>query len=355
MGKRPIKKWQLQEMACELQTRGTDATGFALMDEDGTVYVWKTAKPAWVATAEQEFHDWCDKSLSDRTRIMLCHTRAYTKGTPFTNANNHPLFAQPIAGLVVHNGMIRNDDGLFDSNKKRPAFQRSCATDSDALRALLDNYGRIDKGLIKEMQLADGTAAVAAIHRASPGKLLLLRDSNPLVIGATRDTLAFASNKEALHKALKPWIKLHNISMQVHAPDLSFVAMPNETGWIVGPKGVEDHDVFKCNGKGFGGYTQYRKTTTYFDRQAKAQLALKTDKSFNGLVSKIESTPANPAGSTETQDLQLFEFTICPNEKCNKHVELTTEDRQLASLAQLACLACNTNLAGAPDASIHLN
>jgi hypothetical protein len=353
LGKRPIKKWQLQEMACELQMRGKDATGFALMDEDGKVYAWKTAKPAWVATADQEFHDWCDKSLSDHTRIMLCHTRAYTKGTPFTNANNHPLYAQPtIAGLVVHNGMIRNDDGLFDANKSRAAFRRSCQTDSDALRALLDHYGRIDKGLIKEMQLAEGTAAVAAIHRASPGKLLLLRDSNPLVIGATRDTIAGASNKETLHKVLKPWIKLHNISMQVHAPDLSFIAMPNETGWIIGPQGLEDHDVFKCNGKGFGGYNKYSKDTNYHDRQLKAQLALRSEKSFSGVESIV---PAKASTDTSDTTQLLYEFTICPNQKCNKHVELEKQDRELNSLAQLACAACGTGLEGAPDASIHLN
>jgi hypothetical protein len=355
LGKRPIRKWQLQEMACELQTRGTDATGFALMNADGKVFAWKSASPAWVATASEDFHKWADKNLSEHTRIMLCHTRAYTKGSPLVIANNHPLFAQPtIASLVVHNGMIRNDDGLFESNKKLPAFQRSCATDSDALRALIDNYGCIDKGLIREMQLAEGTAAVAAIHRNSPGKLLLLRDSNPLVIGATRDTIAFASNKEALHKALKPWIKLHNISMQVHAPDLSFVAMPNETGWIIGPQGLEEHDVFKCNGKGHGGYTKYSKNTSFHDRKERALMAARTEKTFTG-VNSLVPIQAAAAATGDESDPQLFEFVICPNVKCNKHVELSAQDRQLASIAQLACESCNTNLAGAPDASMSIN
>jgi predicted glutamine amidotransferase len=364
LGKRPIKKWQLQEMACELQTRGHDATGFALMDEDGKVYAWKTPKPAWVAVAEKAFDEWADTSLSDRTRIMLCHTRAFTKGSPFVHANNHPLFAQPtIQGLVVHNGMIRNDDGLFEVNKKSPAFQRSCATDSDALRALLDAHGGIDKDVFAEMSLAEGTAAVAAIHRSSPGKLLLLRDSNPLVIGCTRDTIGFASTKEALHKALKPWIKMHNIPMQVHAPDLSFVPFPNETGWIIGPKGLEVHGQFKCNGKGYGGYTKYVKNTNYHDRQERARSAAKTDKTFTGVQSLAASDPVvksayPPSWSVDNKretDPELFEFVICPNLKCNKHVELSPEDRQLASIAQLACQSCNTNLAGALDASLSVN
>lgn len=356
LGTRPIRKWQLQEMALELQTRGTDATGFALMDEDGKVYAWKIGKPAWVATAEQEFHDWADRSLSNKTQIMLVHTRAYTKGSPSVKANNHPLFAAPVEGLLVHNGMIRNDDGLFEVNKHKQAFTRSCATDSDALRAILDNWGCIDKGLIKEMQLAEGTAAVAAIHRASPGKLLLLRDSNPLVIGATRDTIAGASNKEALHKALKPWIKLHNIEMQVHAPDLSFVAMPPETGWIIGPNGLEAHDVFKCNGKGFGGYKKYTRDTSYHDRQLKASLAAKSEKTFSGLATKMPALPASTAAraSDAAEDL-LFEYVICPNLKCNKHVELNDEDRRLVSLTQLACKACGCNLGGGLDAALSVN
>lgn len=352
MGKRPIRKWQLQEMACELQTRGTDATGFALMDEDGRVHAWKKALPAWTATAAEDFHTWCNKALTDKTRIMLVHTRAYTKGSPQIIANNHPLFATPIEGLVVHNGMIRNDDGLFEANKKLPAFERSCATDSDALRALLDNHGGIDKALIREMALAQGTAAVAAIHKNSPGKLLLLRDSNPLVLGATQDTLAFASNKEALHKALKPWIKLHNLSMQVHAPDLSFVAMPNETGYIFGPNGLEEHDVFKCNGKGHGGYTKYTKNTSYHDRQIRATVAARTET----LAAQAKTQAfVNASSKNDVNNPELFEFVVCPNTACNKHVELSAEDRQLASIAMLACRSCGSNLAGAPDASLTIN
>src|SRR5580658_10384242 len=189
MGKRPIKKWQLQELAIELQHRGTDATGWCLMDDNGDIHIWKVANPAWRAAASADFHAWADKALSDKTRILLVHTRAYTKGSPGIIENNHPLYAEPIEGVVVHNGMVRNDDSLFETNKKLHGFKRSCATDSDVFRALLDSHRAINKDVIKVMGLAEGTAAVAAIHKNSPGKLLLLRDSNPLVLGGTEDTL----------------------------------------------------------------------------------------------------------------------------------------------------------------------
>jgi hypothetical protein len=365
LGKRAIRKWQLQIMATELQHRGTDATGFALMEEDGSIHIWKVAYPAWKACALPEFHTWADSVLTDRIRIALVHTRAYTKGSPHINENNHPLY-QPdkaghaLEGVIVHNGMVRNDDGLFTVNKNLHGFQRSCATDSDVFRAILDNHGAINKALIKEMQLVEGTAAVAAIHHNSPGKLLLLRDSNPLVLGATADTLAFASTKEALHKVLKPWIKLHNLPMQVHAPDLSFIAMPNETGYIFGPQGLEEHDVFKCNGRGVGGYVKYQKNTNYHSKQETARLAAITEKRYNGADSKGSKTlfsehPSKGVKDAGTLDPGLFEFVVCPNEQCSKHVELSASDRQLSTIALLACRSCGSNLAGAPDASMQVN
>lgn len=381
IGNRKIRKWQLQHMALELQHRGTDATGFALMDADGTIHIWKVADPAWKAVASKAFNEWCEKALSDNTRILLVHTRAYTKGSPHNNENNHPLYTTPekgraVEGVVVHNGMVRNDDSLFEVNKKLKGFVRSCATDSDVFRALLDNHGCIDKALIKQMGLVEGTAAVAAIHRNSPGKLLLLRDSNPLVLGATQDTLGFASTKEALHKTLKPWIEVHNIPMQVHAPDLSFVAMPNETGYIIDiyadTPGLVAHDVFKCNGRGTGGYVRYGKSTSYWDKQKRAQVEAQAENArkatANGsriLVSEEKAKVAASASaasvnptqhhSTAINDPRLFEYTICPNEKCNKHVKLSDDDRRLVSIAMLACKSCGTNLTGGQDASLQVN
>ena len=138
LGNRPIRPWQLKHMATELQHRGHDATGFAIMDVDGRIQVWKDASPAWKAVALQSFEKWLAMALTDRARIALVHTRQYTKGSPNNNENNHPLFADTKQGVVIHNGMVRNDDALFAANKEHPAFKRSCVTDSDIFRAVLD-------------------------------------------------------------------------------------------------------------------------------------------------------------------------------------------------------------------------
>jgi Glutamine amidotransferase domain len=329
-------------LANQLEYRGNDATGIALMDTDGEISLYKHHEPAWRFTASQEFRDFIRKALTPKVHIALVHTRKYTKGSPFDNKNNHPIFAGK--GCIIHNGMVMNDDALFTANEDKEGFKRCCETDSDIFRAILDNHGGIDKDLIADMGLVTGVAAVAAIHPNTPDKLLLLRDSNPLVLGATSDMLMFASDKTAIHKALKPWVRVHNIPMQVHAPDLAFVPMPNETGWIIGPKGYEDHDVFKCNGMRKTGNTKYLTSTDYYDRQKR----LKDEAERSKAKPVVRTTTAgNPTSRTNMPD-----WVICPNPACSKHLQLGEDYKRLTGLAYLACGKCGTNLGGAIPADM---
>ena len=49
----------------------------------------------------------------------LVHVRDYTKGHPSIAANNHPVRHGPVVG--IHNGIIANDDELFDATGHRRA------------------------------------------------------------------------------------------------------------------------------------------------------------------------------------------------------------------------------------------
>jgi asparagine synthetase B (glutamine-hydrolysing) len=355
IGKRPIRSWQLQMLATKLQNRGEDATGFALMDPSGHIKVFKNNDPAWRLCASKDFEDFCRKNLNAETQIALIHTRKWTVGSPVHNENNHPIVDG--AGCIIHNGMVGNDDVLFNANKDK--LKRSCQTDSDIFRAILDHHGCIDKELIEDMGAVNGTAAVAAIHPNSPGKLLLLRDSNPLVIGATPDTIMFASTKEAIHAALKPWVKMHNIDMQVHAPNLSFVPMPNEAGWIIGPKGLEDFGEFRCNGSRRQGNLKYSTSTNYFERKNRAEIeaALETSKKKTGTaLTPTSSVPTKVSTTSEASSrlltskadpTEMPDWVICPNAECGFHVQLAEDQKGLDSLSLLLCGNCNANLHGA--------
>jgi asparagine synthetase B (glutamine-hydrolysing) len=357
----PIRDWQITYAANMLEYRGNDATGIALMDTKGKIRVLKNNDPAWKFTAGKEYKRFLAEYLTPDTRIVLVHTRKYTKGSPAKNENNHPMFAG--ASAIVHNGMIYNDDGLFTVNKGKSGWKRSGETDSDAIRAILDCRGGISKDTIKDMNLLEGVAAVGAIHPATPDKLLLLRDNNPIVIGATRDILMFASDKTTIHKCLKPWVKLHNIWMQVHAPDLSFVPMHNQSGWIIGPNGFEEHEKFEANGSRRGGNTKYTTLYNYHDRREKSLREAEKKPSENTSAAKPLShshssqavhIPISELGKPSTvyppQSL-LPMFVVCPSNDCNKGLELTDEERSVASIAELACGECGANLSGAIHAS----
>lgn len=326
MADTPIREWQLRMLANSLEYRGNDATGFALQDKSGKIVYIKAHEPAWKFTSGEEYRNWMEEHLTEDTVIALVHTRKATKGSPYQNKNNHPICNG--AGAVVHNGFITNDDQIFAD---KAVGERGCETDSDAIRAILDTHGRIDKQLVDEMCLLEGVAAVAAIHPASPGKLLLLRDSNPLIVGATREMLMFASDKRAIHRAMKPWVRLHKIIMQVHAPDLAFVPMANQTGWIIGDEGLEWHGEFKCNTYGRAGNTKYQPATDYKQRQ----------KRFRAEAIVTIEKPVLPR------------YVICPNTNCARHVEIGDEFRKAnMTLGEIMCRVCKTNLAGALTAEV---
>lgn len=369
---RPIEAWQIITMANNLEYRGNDATGVALQDDEGNIEVIKQPEPAWKFTATKGFRAWLADNLSESTRIAIIHTRKATKGNPHKNENNHPMFGGK--GAVVHNGMIFNDDGLFERNKELPCFKRSAETDSDAIRAVLDNWmssdeRSFDPGLIREMGILEGVAAIAAIHPKAPGKLLLLRDSNPLMIGATADMIAFASDKHSIHTALKPWVIRHGMPMQVHAPDISFLPVHNETGWIIGPGGYECHAEFKCNGRRRGGNLKYGTNVDYLERHKRfvEDAKKQTNPSKDDSSSKEDlrggdgdepakaipvGTRVNPTTKGVIRISAIPEWVVCPNSQCNTHLEVASELRKLSSLSYLKCGTCGRNLTGACDGTM---
>src|SRR5690349_1832214 len=86
--------------------RGADAVGYAFRRPSAEVTVHKQRSGA--------------TALLERIRVpeeatqLLVHVRDYTKGHPSLTANNHPIRHGAVVG--VHNGIIANDDQLFDEH-----------------------------------------------------------------------------------------------------------------------------------------------------------------------------------------------------------------------------------------------
>lgn len=209
------------------ERRGNQATGLALQDADGEIHVFKQDEPAWKVTSSDAYQEFLKAHLHEDTKIFLGHTRLATQGDPKNANNNHPLYHGGVA--VVHNGHISNDDWMFKDMK----LDRKGEVDSDIIRAILDENGFTEKG-INQLSRLCGSAAIAAMSAKEPGRLLLGRSGNPLVLAATDSLLAFSSEKQAIHSALRPFVWRFGFTFQANKVDFGFLTMPNDQAYILG-------------------------------------------------------------------------------------------------------------------------
>jgi asparagine synthetase B (glutamine-hydrolysing) len=240
--------------------RGNDASGIMLQQEDGSIQLYKKDVPGWTLVQDKDYEKWLKENLKPSTHGAFVHVRGASKGNPRDNNNNHPMFAGQ--GAIIHNGVIRNDDLLFNSMK----LERKAATDSDLIRAIIDKHGITEKAS-QALAECSGSGAICAIHPKFPGKVLLVRSGNPLVLASNNDFFYFSSEKDTLHKACRPWIQRFGIWFQENKPDVAFSNMADDSAWIIGPKGFEQHTQCKIN---VGGYKEpWRKTFEEYEARSK--------------------------------------------------------------------------------------
>lgn len=232
-GDTPITREEIQILICSLERRGNHASGMAIVNDEGTsIAVHKMPEPAWSFIKSNATDGFLNEHLREDTNIVLLHTRFATCGTPEDNANNHPIWNGTTA--VVHNGGIRNYDSLFKSEHLTP----SCATDSDYIRAVFDKEGFEPKA-IRLLNKAWGSGAIAAVSTDYPGVLALGRSGNPLIFADFQDKFYFASEMQAIHKAVRPWVKRRGLWMRSRISGMAYNNMPDNTMYFLGPDGEE--------------------------------------------------------------------------------------------------------------------
>lgn len=308
-GPEPIRTEQIKFLLCSLEHRGADATGIALVNPgDKDVQVCKSDLPASQFVSTKLVEKFLRDNLREDTETVLLHTRFATQGAPRINNNNHPLYAGLSA--VTHNGCIFNDDWLFDQMK----LKRQAETDSDIIRAIVDKHG-MNKDGMKELNRMSGSCAAAIVSQEEPGKLMLLRSGSPLVLAATQHQLLWASRKESLHMAVRPWIQRFGVDMQANRTDVVFTPVRDHTGYIFGPEGLEWHDMFK---------TCYNYTTPDYSRTY-TEFETRQNRWKEGQGDKVQ----------------------CPSKKCGKWQDVPAKLKK-TPLWDLICGTCKEPLAETP-------
>ncbi|CAD7289088.1 glutamine--fructose-6-phosphate transaminase (isomerizing) [Campylobacter suis] len=176
----------------ELEYRGYDSAGIAVMSDDKLEYFKAVGKLENLAQKTKEFS-------SDGFGVAIGHTRWATHGKP-TEINAHPHLGEH--SFVVHNGIIENYAELkAELEAKGVKFLSQTDTEvivhlfEENLKELKDAFNAYE-ATIKRLH---GAYATLLITKTEPGKIFFAKDAAPMAIAKANDGgLMFASSDAAL-------------------------------------------------------------------------------------------------------------------------------------------------------------
>lgn len=174
-----------------LEYRGYDSSGIAAVTRRG---IFSRKKSGRISELEKII----DREVESNTAIG--HTRWATHGAP-TDRNSHPHFSCDRKIYLVHNGIIENFKELKDRLIKNGHKFRS-DTDTEAVAHLIEDFYRDTNSFEESVRLAlksiIGTYAFTIIHADHPGKMIVARNSSPLLVGFSDDAKYVASDASAV-------------------------------------------------------------------------------------------------------------------------------------------------------------
>jgi len=194
-----------------LEYRGYDSAGLAVQEGDHV---------DWHRTVGKIVH------LERRIREVditgtagIAHTRWATHGEP-NETNAHPHTDTNKDVFLVHNGIIENYMQIKKRLMKEGAVFSS-ETDTEVLAHLLARYfeGDLGEAMLRTMTDLEGTFGIAAIHRKTPGQVVVARRGSPLIIGVGDDGNFAASDVSAMVRYTNKVVHLNDNEMALITED----------------------------------------------------------------------------------------------------------------------------------------
>ena len=194
-----------------LEYRGYDSAGMASLEKTGRIYCEKLAGRVAVL----------DDKLSRKrpeSNIAIMHTRWATHGKP-TSKNAHPHWDCKKEIFVVHNGIIENYKELKEKLEKQ-GHKFISETDTEILSHLIENFfrGDLEEAVRRALKLVKGTYGIAVISQNDPGKIVIARNSSPLLVGIGKDEYIIASDASAVISYTKNVVYLKDEEIGVITP-----------------------------------------------------------------------------------------------------------------------------------------
>jgi len=200
----------------EAEVNGRSASGIAVMKSHTTEVIRRPLSGS-ALTKDENYLDFADKYMrvgkdeapNANLVSIIGHCRMPTKGSPENNYNNHPIVTENIVG--VHNGVIANDDDLF--NKFRKNITRIARVDTEIIFQLVSHFTRrfgsneTIKSIKETAKHLKGGYACALLNIGSPYNLFLFRNGSPIRIlyYPAVKVILFATRENFILSAVKPF------------------------------------------------------------------------------------------------------------------------------------------------------
>lgn len=192
-----------------LAERGEDACGYAWREPGHSAHVVKHPLPPL------EFLESIAAEVPVRGREGIIHIRDFTKGRPAHHGNNHPIIHGAITG--IHNGIIQNDDELFERHERDRALP-GMTVDSEAVFMLLDEHDGNIQAAANEL-CGSYCALWFDSRRPQEGVNVMRGKARPLAIATGDGFVLVASTIHALEFTLKGLgltARIRRVSSGVH-------------------------------------------------------------------------------------------------------------------------------------------
>ena len=160
-----------------LEYRGYDSAGIALAPGDGQFRITRASGKLMNLANRVD--------MNDPTSVGIGHTRWATHGRP-TEENAHPHRSADGQVVAVHNGIFENFLELrAELTAQGHVFVTE--TDTECLPVMVSQIMRTEpdfrEAFRKSVARMHGIYAIACLHAADPGRILVARSGPPLVIG----------------------------------------------------------------------------------------------------------------------------------------------------------------------------
>jgi len=187
VGKKKDASKILLDCLVQLEYRGYDSAGIAVLDEKSDVQVRKCKGRLTNLL----------KKVEEFPIIGSCgigHTRWATHGEP-NDVNSHPHINVSGDIAIVHNGIVENYQDLHRWLEKKGIVFRS-QTDSECIAHLVSYYYKDDllEAVKQTIKQIEGSFALAVICKNQDQKIVVARKDAPLVIGRGNGVNLIASD-----------------------------------------------------------------------------------------------------------------------------------------------------------------